>query len=85
MFARIQRRSGRQIVVSTHSSDLLRDSGIGLDEVLLLSPAKEGTRVQRARDFRDVQSLLEGGASLAEAVLPLTRPDHAEQLMLFAE
>ena len=85
MFARIQRRSGRQIVVSTHSSDLLRDSGIGLDEVLLLRPAKEGTRVERARDFRDVRSLLEGGATLAEAVLPLTRPDHAEQLMLFAE
>lgn len=83
MFARVQRHGGRQIVLSTHSSDLLRDSGISLDEVLLLSPAKEGTRVQAARDFRDVKALLEGGATLAEAVLPLTRPDHAEQLVLF--
>lgn len=85
MFARIQRRGGRQIVVSTHSTDLLRDSGIGVDEVLLLIPAKEGTRVQGARDFQDVKALLEGGATLAEAVMPLTRPVDAEQLMLFAE
>ncbi len=85
MFARIQRRGGRQIIVSTHSTDLLRDSGIGVDEVLLLTPAKEGTLVQRAQDFRDVKALLEGGATLAEAVLPLTRPAQAEQLMLFAD
>ncbi len=85
MFARIQRRGGRQIIVSTHSSDLLRDQGIGVDEVLLLTPAKEGTRVQGARDIRDVTALLEGGATLDEVVLPLTRPDQAQQLMLFAE
>jgi len=85
MFARIQRRGGRQIIVSTDSTDLLRDSGIGLDEVLLLTPAKEGTLVQRAQDFREVKALLEGGVTLADAVLPLTRPDKAEQLMLFAE
>ncbi|HQI25200.1 MAG TPA: ATP-binding protein, partial [Smithella sp.] len=35
MFARIQRRTARQILISTHSPDLLRDDGIGLDEVLL--------------------------------------------------
>ena len=33
MFARMQRRTGRQIILSTHSPDLLRDDGIGLDEV----------------------------------------------------
>ncbi|OGG44853.1 MAG: chromosome segregation protein SMC, partial [Candidatus Handelsmanbacteria bacterium RIFCSPLOWO2_12_FULL_64_10] len=32
MFQRIQRHTGRQILVSTHSTDLLRDDGIGLDE-----------------------------------------------------
>lgn len=85
MFARIQRRGGRQIVVSTHSTELLRDPGIGIDEVLLLRPAKEGTDVQKAQEFRDVKALLEGGSTLAEAVLPLTRPERAEQLMLFAD
>jgi predicted ATPase len=85
MFARMQRRSGRQILVSTHSTDLLRDEGIGLDEVLLLVPGSEGTSVQPARQFRDVEELLKGGVSLADAVMPRTRPRHAEQLMLFGE
>lgn len=85
MFARLQARSGRQVLISTHSSDLLRDSGIGLDEVLLLRPAAEGTAVSAAGERDEVRLLLDGGLSMAEAVLPLTRPERAEQLMLFGE
>jgi predicted ATPase len=85
MFARIQRRTGRQIILSTHSPDLLRDEGIALDEVLLLRPAAEGTEVNPASAFRDIRDLLEGGLTLAEAVIPKTRPERAEQLSLFAE
>jgi predicted ATPase len=85
MFARVQRRTGRQIILSTHSSDLLRDEGIGLDEVLLLRPHAEGTQVQPASAFREIPELLQGGSTLAEAVIPRTRPEHAEQLPLFGE
>lgn len=85
MFARAQRRTGRQVILSTHSSDLLRDQGIGLDEVLLLEPGAEGTVVKLARDFDDIRALLEGDASLADAVIPRTRPLHAHQLSLFAD
>jgi predicted ATPase len=85
MFARMQRRSGRQILTSTHSTDLLRDEGIGLDEILLLTPEPEGTSVNAASDFRDVDTLLAGGSTLAEAVMPLTRPAKAHQLILFGE
>jgi hypothetical protein len=85
MFARMQRRSGRQIFVSTHSSDLLRDDGIGLDEVLLLSPDAEGTVVRPGGSFSGIRRLLAGGLSLAEAVIPQTRPAAAEQLALFGE
>jgi predicted ATPase len=85
MFARMQRRSGRQILTSTHSTDLLRDDGIGLDEVLLLTPSPEGTEVRTAASFREVNDLLSGGSTLAEAILPLTRPKKAEQLALFGD
>lgn len=85
MFARIQRRSGRQVLVSTHSTDLLRDEGIGLDEVLLLEPGAEGTSVLLASKFAEIEALLSGGVSLAEAVLPLTRPKEVQQLALFGE
>ena len=80
MFARIQRRYGRQILLSTHSPDMLRDRGIGLDEVLLLLPGTEGTGISAANSFTDVRDLLAGGLSLPEAVLPRTRPRNVEQL-----
>ena len=83
MFARIQQRTGRQILVSTHSPDLLWDEGIGLNEVLLLLPKSEGTSVRPGSKFDQIVALLQGGASLAEAVVPATRPEMAEQLTLF--
>lgn len=85
MFARVQRRTGRQIILSTHSPDLLRDEGIGLDEVLLLRPRPEGTEVQPASAFSEIPQLLEGGSTLADAVIPRTRPERAEQLSLFGD
>jgi hypothetical protein len=85
MFARIQRRSGRQVLISTHSSDLLRDEGIGLDEVLLLEPSGEGTSVRVSKDLSEIVALLAGGVSLADAVIPRTRPQKVDQLALFVE
>lgn len=85
MFARMQRRSGRQMITSTHSTDLLRDEGIGLDEVLLLTPGPEGTTVRPADSFPEIKSLLDGGSTLSEAVMPLTRPKDASQLALFGD
>ena len=83
MFARMQSRTGRQILVSTHSADLLADEGIGLDEVFLLQPGKEGTAVRSAAKVRRIRALLDGGVSLPEVVLPETRPHEAQQLRLF--
>lgn len=83
MLARVQRRTGRQILMSTHSPDILRDDGIGLDEVLILTPGGEGTAVQPAAAFEQIVDLLEGGLSLDEAVLPRTRPNDLTQLALF--
>lgn len=85
MFARIQRRSGRQTLISTQSTELLRDEGIGLDEVLLLQPGTEGTSVQPASGFAEIRALLQGGLNLAEAVIPRTRPERVQQLTLFGD
>jgi predicted ATPase len=85
MFARVQRRTGRQIFLSTHSPDLLRDEGIGLDEVLLLIPGSEGTQVKPAGSQREICDLLDGGLSLADAVIPRTRPEQAGQLALLGD
>jgi predicted ATPase len=85
MFARVQRSKGRQILASTQSPDLLRDDGIGLDEVLLLRPTPEGTRVADASHFSEIRMLLESGHDMAEAVIPHTSPSVGDQLTLFGE
>ena len=59
-------------MISTHSADLLSDKGIGGEEVLLLSPSAEGTDVKVASSIREIRDLLEGGLSIADAVLPRT-------------
>jgi|SRR5579871_138328 len=85
MFARMQRRTGRQVIVSSHSADLLRDEGIGLDEVILLRPYAEGTSVEVASDVGQAKELVEGGVPLPEVVLAETRPPRSNQLALFGD
>lgn len=84
MFARIQRRSGRQIIATTHSTDLLRE-GVGLNEVVLLEPSQEGTSARTAGEFDEVRELLDGGINLADIVMPRTKPVQAEQISLFGD
>lgn len=45
IFSRINRsrKTPRQIIVSTHSEEMLRDPGIGAEEVLRLEPGPDGT------------------------------------------
>ncbi len=85
MLARVQRRTGRQIFMSTHSPDILRDEGIGLDETLLCLPKKEGTEVILAASEKDIPELLKSGLPLNDIVIPKTRPAEATQLPLFAD
>ncbi|MEA3415379.1 MAG: AAA family ATPase [Thermodesulfobacteriota bacterium] len=80
---RMQRQRRRQVLISTHSEDLLRDKGIDGREVLLLTPDSEGTRVEIATKIKVALALLEAGLPIADAVLPRTRPGNVEQLGLF--
>lgn len=84
MFALLQSRTGRQVLMCTHSPSILVDDAIGLDEVLVLTPEREGTSMRLASSYQQIIDLLAGGASMADAVLPYTRPPEAEQLSLFA-
>jgi predicted ATPase len=83
MLARVGRKSSRQVILTTHSADLLADPGIGGEEVLQLSPSNEGTIVELASSNREVRALLASGMTVADAVLPRTAPPNAEQLALF--
>jgi len=83
MMARIGKKSGRQVLVSTHSADLLSDEGIAPEEVLFLEVTAEDTKVHRASDDAQIRALYESGVPMAEAVLPRTAPKAVQQLSLF--
>ena len=78
-------RKKRQIILSTHSSELLSDGGIGGEEVSLLTPGSEGTNVVLASGDQEIKDLLEGGMTIADAVLPRTVPPDLSQLELAFE
>lgn len=83
MLSRMQRRSGRQLLVTTHSEILLNVPGLGLDEVHRLEPTKDGTRISAAADDQDVRALVEAGYEVGSAVMPKVRPSDIDQLSLF--
>lgn len=83
---RKSRKTARQVILSTHSADLLADKGIAPEEVLLLNPpdgaAREATEVVITADDRQIRALLQRGVSMAEAVIPRTRPPQMAQMEL---
>jgi predicted ATPase len=83
MISRLGGRSGRQVLLSTHSADMLNDEGIAPEEVLMFQPSREGTVIRIAAEDNQVRALLEGDLSMAEAVIPRTAPAHADHLALF--
>lgn len=77
---RLQQQKKRQIILSTHSADLLFDKGIAGEDVLLLNPLHEGTEVMVASSVKEIRDLLNAGLSAGEAILPRTRPTEPQQL-----
>lgn len=79
---RLQSQKKRQIILSTHSADLLNDEGIAGEEVLLLTPRQEGTLVEVSSSIKEIRDLLEGGLSVGEAILPRTSPPKINELQM---
>ncbi len=77
---RMQRQRKRQVIVSTHSIDLLSDPGIDGREVLLLEPSPEGTSVIPISELADLSRLMGAGLTAGEVVLPRTRPRQLDLL-----
>ncbi len=86
LISKVQKKRKRQIIMSTHSADLLSDRGIGGEEILLLIPGSDGTEVQVSSSNKEIRYLLEGGLSVGEAVIPHITPKNINdmrQLRLF--
>lgn len=81
VLARAQRTNGAQVMLTTHSPDLLADEGLGADEVLLLRPGRDGTTGSLVSDDLLARQDIEAGLTVAEVALPLTRPPGVEDLL----
>jgi len=81
LFHSVQRSKKRQIIITTHSAELLSSRGISLSEILLLQTVNEGTKAKIAKDSTDIAALLHDGLTPAEAVLPYTRPEIRQGLL----
>lgn len=82
---KIQRQAKyrRQVFITTHSEALLQDKSIDPREVIRLEPTHDGTRIVEASE--EDQKLIEAGYSIAETILPKTKPANIDQLDLFAQ
>lgn len=85
MMVRAARKTQRQIIITTHSADLLSDPGIEPEEVILLQPSPDGTQATPASSLSDIKSLLQNGTPIGEIVSAHTAPPNADQLALFKE
>lgn len=83
MIGRLGRRHGRQVLLSTHSLNMLSGPGIAPEEVIMLRQSNEDTEASVAKDHKDVLALLKAGMSVADAVMPHTAPRDVQQLSLF--
>lgn len=77
-----KKRATRQVFVTTHSESLLRDEGIGANEIFRLEPSGEGVEVVLATK-EEKQAMKVGGLTVADVILPKTRPSNLSQLRLF--
>ncbi|MHB8405532.1 MAG: AAA family ATPase [Gammaproteobacteria bacterium] len=75
-----ERKEARQIVISTHSDDLLSDPGIAADEVIRLQPSKNGTQIAIHQES-DKKSI-EAGLTVGDVLLPRAAPSGIEQLSM---
>lgn len=79
VLARAQ-RGGAQVILTTHSPDLLSDESVGADEVLVLQVGSDGTTGYILADDDDALADIRSGLTVAEVGLPRSRPEGVERL-----
>lgn len=82
IFHRINRsrKEPRQLIISTHSEEMLRDVGIGPEEVLRLEPSPNGTEICPP-DEADRKAMA-AGLTAADVLMPKAAPKNIHQFVL---
>jgi predicted ATPase len=70
----------RQVIISTYSEEMLSDEGIGGEEVIRLEPSENGTLLKSVS--LEEKQQLESGLTVADVMIPKTKPQNVQQLEL---
>lgn len=81
VLSEIVSRVDRQVMLSTHSYELLSDKGIALDEVIVLKPSSNGTNVAVAMNDEIYRAKIQGGSSVGAAILPSVAPRDVRRML----
>ncbi|MGP1350664.1 MAG: AAA family ATPase [Hoylesella marshii] len=78
--ARMQRSKKRQIIITTHSYEILSNEGIGANELIVLINSQNGTIVQSAEEMEAAKHLMNNGFTAADVAANDTKPQNIEKM-----
>lgn len=74
----------RQVIITTHSHELLNNLGISAEEVLLITnEGEEGSKIIQAASLPEVEAYLKSGIPFGDLIVSRTAPQNIHQLSLF--
>ena len=75
-----QRESKSQVILTTHSPEMLGEEGIDPGEVVLLQPGPDGT-IATTADLNDqVNKVVKMGLPIRDAIIPLSQPKDSHRV-----
>lgn len=81
LISKATKSSGRQVIATTHAAAILEDPGLGLDEVVLLTPGPDATHARGVATIARVGELVDDGFSLLDALRGDLIPPEVDRLM----
>ena len=78
--AKVQRNKKRQVIITTHSYEILSNPGIRADELVILRPTSEGTVAKNAKTDNTVSAMLDAGLSAADAAMSETKMQNVNDI-----
>ena len=78
--AKVQRNKRRQVIITTHSYEILSNQGIRAEELIILQPTIEGTIAKNANEDKTVSAMLNAGLSAADVAMAETRNENIDEI-----
>ena len=80
IFSILQMGKSSQVILTTHSRDMLQDSGIGTREVVSIQPTDRGSIAKTADQVERVQEIMQMDFPVGDAIHPATQADNINDL-----